>query len=237
MSLADKDRYDLAYVLEDYFFDKGWMGFGLAVLASWANIWMLNELVLTDAVYYNSFGDRLTGNRISDMLAFQEKWQWATYLLVPLLIAAQVFLISLCMWAGAITLDWKMHFRGLFRLVMQVFGFMTVLRLLPTFLLTFREVSVLDDLVQSDWYSVLALLGREQVPDWLHLPLMGINFFHAVFVFLLGLGLALWDRQKPFSKGGPLGILGSTGFVLGSYGSGVLLLWLIVVFLQLNARG
>ena len=216
--------------LTDFMTRSGWTGFALAVAAGLANIWIVQEYVLTEAVYYNTLGERMAAERIAQVLSAQAKWQWVSYALVPILLILQGFLVSLCMLAGAVALYWKLPFGRLFGRVMQVLGITAVLRLIPTAVLLFKDVRVLEDALYNDWYSLLGLLGRDTVPEWLHAPLMGLNLFHLIFVLLLT--LATWllrqDSTTTWTWGRTL------RFVLATYGSGIILWWLVLVFLQVN---
>ena len=230
METAINTKENTVNGLADFLTRSGWTGFALAVAAGLVNIWIVQEYVLTEAVYYNTLGERMAAERIGEMLSAQDRWQWVSYVLVPVLLLMQGFLVSLCILAGAVALYWKLPFRRLFGRVMQVLGITAVLRLIPTAVLLFKDVRVLEDALYSDWYSLLGVLGRDTVPEWLHAPLLGLNLFHLIFVLLLT--LAVWllrqDSTTTWRWGRTL------RFVLATYGSGILLWWLVLVFLQVN---
>jgi hypothetical protein len=88
--------------------------------------------------------------------------------------------------------------------------------------LIFQDVQVIDDLLKTDWYSSLALFGRDNVPVWLQIPLSAVNLFH----LLLLLGLVAGLRHLTDKTTRNLGLI--------SYGCGTLLWWLALMYVQVN---
>jgi hypothetical protein len=71
----------------------------------------------------------------------------------------------------------------------------------------------MDDLLTSDYYSLLALVDRDSVAPWLQVPLAAVNVFHLFLIAGLIMGL------RHLSKG-------STSWAaVVSYGGGTLLWW------------
>ena len=88
------------------------------------------KYVLVDAVYYNSFGEQLADDRIEKMIEMRDEWAWVSYLLIPVLIVLQVFLITVCLNIGTILFNYRIGFVKLFRLVMKVQLLPTVVQLI-----------------------------------------------------------------------------------------------------------
>ena len=115
-----------------------------------------------------------------------------------------------------------MSVRRIFGTVLRAVAVVMVIRLLPTLVLLLQDVQVIDDLLTSDWYSALALLGRDNVPAWIHVPLAALNLFHLLLLAGLFAGLRyLMDKDT-----GNLALIG--------YGCGTLLWWLALMYIQVS---
>ena len=134
----------------------------------------------------------------------------------------QTLAISLCLITGVVFSFAKVSFKSLFGMVLKVVAIIMVIRLLPTLVLMFQDVQVIDDLLKTDWYSSLALFGRENVPVWAQIPLSAVNLFHLLLLVGLVTGLSyLTDKATR-----------NLAFV--SYGCGTLLWWLALMYVQVN---
>lgn len=194
----------------------------LAVVAGGLNVYLVQEFVLTEEVYHNTLGERMAYDRIDKMLSQQQKWSWLAYALIPLGVFLQTFATSLCLLTGVVFSTAKVSFRRIFGMVLRVVAVVMVIRLLPTLVLLLQDVQVIDDLLTSDWYSALALLGRDNVPAWIHVPLAALNLFHLLLLAGLFAGLRyLMDKDT-----GNLALIG--------YGCGTLLWWLALMYIQVS---
>jgi len=208
--------------LTEIFSVSGWLMFLLAVVAGCLNVYLVQEFVLTDDVYYNTLGERLAYERIEKMLAEQREWSWLGYAFIPVMVFLQTLVISLCLVTGVIFSYAKVSFKRIFGMVLKVIALIAVIRLLPSLVLLFQDIQVLDDLFTSDWYSMLALVGRDNIATWLHVPLASLNVFH----LLLLLGLLAGMRHlsdKPTRR-----------MALISYGCGTLLWWVGLMYVQVS---
>ena len=86
------------------------------------------------------------------------------------------------------------------------------------------DVDKVEDMMKADKFSLLSLLGQNSVPKWMYYPLQTVNVFEIIFVLLLGYGISyLKDEEKP-----------NIGFVLSTYGVGLIFWVLFVVFIMIN---
>jgi hypothetical protein len=199
--------------LVDLFSILGWLMFFLAVAAGALNIYLLQEFILTDEVYHNTLGERLAYDRIERMLDGQQRYVWIAYAFIPLSVLLQVFAISVCLMTGVVLSFSKLTFKQVFRVTLTMVGVVSILRLIPILVLLIQGVTVMDDLLTSDYYSLLALVDRDSVAPWLQVPLAAVNVFHLFLIAGLIMGL------RHLSKG-------STSWAaVVSYGGGTLLWW------------
>ncbi len=183
--------------------------------------------VLTDAVYYETLGEQLTRESIAGLLEAQDRWAWVTYALIPVSIFLQVLLITCCLNIGAILLDYPVGFRSLFGMVIKAVSIFALGKLAYTVVLLGFDIRSLEDLFRADVFSLLGLVGKQNVPDWLVYPLNVVNVFEVFFWLALAGGLMLLIGRSFRSM---------LAFVAGTYGAGLIVWTLLIVFLQLTLQ-
>jgi hypothetical protein len=191
-------------------------------VAGGLNVYLVQEFILTEEVYQNTLGERMAYDRIDKMLSQQQEWSWLAYAFIPLGVILQTFATSLCLLTGVVFSTAKVNFGRIFSMVLRVVAVIMVIRLLPTLVLMLQDVQVIDDLLTSDWYSALALLGRDNVATWVHVPLAALNLFHLLLLAGLLAGLR-YLTDKPTRK---LALIG--------YGCGTILWWLALMYVQMS---
>ena len=219
LSLAPRPFWDTLFSLSP------WSSFALACLISAILVFFQQEVLLTDALFYNSFGEQMAYERIEELITRKEQYQWLTYALIPVLLLVQLFLISLCLNVGTILYEYKIGFKKLFRMMAQGSVWLALIGVLQLVPLYFSEVQTLDQMGQIDWFSLAALFSETELPLWLLLPLKLLSLLTLLTLLILAGGMH-YLSGRPYRK--------MLGFVALTYGLGMILLVLLLVFLQLN---
>ena len=115
----------------------------------------------------------------------------------------------------------------------QLFSLVSKVMLIPAFLKIvivcsiyfFYHVKSFDDLANTFSFSLANLFDLKSLPVWLQYPLLTINLIELVFWLLLARGIQ-YLLNLDFS--------GSISFVGYTYGVGLLMWMLFVVFLQVS---
>lgn len=183
--------------------------------------------ILTDAVYYETLGEQLTRESIAGLLEAQDRWAWVTYALIPFSILLQVLLITCCLNIGTILFDYPAGFRSLFGMVIKAVSIFALGKLAYTVILLGFDIQSMEDLFRADVFSLLGLVGKHNVPDWLVYPLNVVNVFEVFFWLALAGGLMLLIGRSFRSM---------LAFVAGTYGAGLIVWILLIVFLQLTLQ-
>ena len=76
--------------------------------------------ILTDDMYFNSWGEQIAYERIEEMVNNQKQNAWIGYVIIPLLATIQIFLITICLSIGVLLKNDKVSFEKLFTLVTKV---------------------------------------------------------------------------------------------------------------------
>lgn len=200
-----------------------WETFGVLCLVSLLVFFIQDQVIMTKEVYYHLLGEQLDVERIDALLGIQAQWKWLGYVLIPVVLLLQIASIAACMFIGAILLDWKITYRAFFALVMRTMTVIALGKVLQTLILLLSNIQSLEDIYRADWFSLLGWLGKENIPELLLVPANFVNLFEILFWMLLVAGV----RQLVEQKSG-------LGFIAGTYGVGVALWCLFLVYLQVN---
>lgn len=212
-----------------YFFFKFIILFSLMLLLSYFSVIVLpiNDLL------YQSYSEKLTTVQIEKVFAFQEKWRWISYALVPLLLLLKISLIASVLYIGTFFYSKvKVTFKQLFDAVIKAeFVFLLVSILKIVWFYFFQTNYTLEDLQYFYPLSALNIVGYKGIDAWFIYPLQVLNLFELAYWLLLAyfigkLAFTEKDKGKPMDLGFKI--------VASSYGS-ALLLWIVVVmFFTLN---
>ncbi len=210
---------------QDFFSPNPWVIFGLSCGIYALVLFIQQQYILTADVYYNSLSEQLTIGRLNDYLKAQRRWAWLGYAFIPFALSFKALFVSICLSTGAILLDYRVEFKKIFVMVVQALAIFAIGKCIRLVVIQAVEIKTIDDLIHSDIFSLLGWVGKETVPGWLLYPLSVINLFELLFWILLagGMGILInrsWNRL--------------IGFIAVTYGSGLLIWVLFIVFLQLS---
>lgn len=185
----------------------------------------INELFLTYNVYYKLFGENMAIDRIAKMIELSRKWQWIGYIVASVLILIRVSFTASCIYIGSFIGNLNIRFKELFKVALLadfVFVLAGITKLLM--LIFVKEVSTLED-IQFQPLSLLELFGKGAVDPILVYPYSLISVFELLYWLALA-WLLSGVVNKSFGR--------SLKTVAVSYGSGLLLWVLFVMFITLN---
>ena len=212
-----------------YIFFKFIILFSLMLLLSYFSVIVLpiNDLL------YQSYSEKLTTVQIEKVFAFQEKWRWISYALVPLLLLLKISLIASVLYIGTFFYSKvKVTFKQLFDAVIKAeFVFLLVSILKIVWFYFFQTNYTLEDLQYFYPLSALNIVGYQGLESWFIYPLQVLNLFELAYWLLLAyfigkLAFTEKDKGKPMDLGFKI--------VASSYGSALLLWVVVVMFFTLN---
>ncbi|WP_445713392.1 hypothetical protein [Flavobacterium sp.] len=181
----------------------------------------INDLI------YQSYSVKLTALQIKEIFALQEKWNWLSYTIIPILLLIKTTLISSILYIGTFFYSKvKVTFKQLFNAVVKAeFVFLGVGVLKIIWFYFFQANYTLEDLQYFYPLSALNIVGYQGLDSWFVYPLQVLNLFELAYWLLLSyfigkLAFTERDKGKPMDLG--------LKIVVSSYGS-ALLLWVVVV--------
>lgn len=209
-----------------------WIVFLWVVFLSILLLFSFNFLFITDEVYYGTYGQQFSISRINSMIELSNRWQWSGYAIMPAIILIRVFYTSILLSIGFLFTEQHINFGKIFKITILadfVYIFAGLAKLI--ILIFFKQVNTLEDL-QFTPLSVLELLNANNIDTLFVYPLSLLNVFEVVYFLVLAWLLVdiinETNQEKPFHFGQSLKM------VTASYGSGLLLWVLVVMFITLN---
>ena len=204
---------------------NGWKYFFLLTFFAILITFAINFLFVSDGLYYQSFSERLTTERIAKMIEASQKWQWLGYVFLPVVILIRVCFTAICIYIGCFLSNIKVGFLQLFKVALLadfIFVLIALTKLLM--LIFFKDVSTLEDL-QFQPLSLLELFDRKSIDTLFIYPFSLISVFELLYWLVLARLLSEVINQ-PFDK--------SIKTVASSYGVGMFLWVLFIMFLTVN---
>jgi hypothetical protein len=164
-------------------------------------------------------------DRIAKMFEMSQKWQWIGYVFTPIVILIRISFTAICLYIGCFLVNSKIRFKELFKVAL-IADFVFILAGIAklVILIFFKNVSKLDDL-QFQPLSLMELFHRNSVDKLFVYPFSLINVFELLYWLVLA-WLLSGLLEKPFGN--------SLKRVASSYGTGLLLWVLFVMFLTVN---
>jgi len=166
-------------------------------------------------------------SRIDKYIEFSKRFRMVGHALVPVIIFFRVVFVVLTIYIGCYFLERKVQIYNLFRISLTaefIFIFSGLLQLI--ILIFYKDVSTLND-IQFQPLSLMELLPKSSLEDssFLIYPLSLLNIFELIHFLILAyllyplIRVSFWKSLK---------------IVVTSYGAGLLLWVLFVMFITVN---
>lgn len=185
-----------------------------------------SEFVLTKDVYYQTYGEQVAIERIDRYLELRDSWNWIGYTFIPIILLIKMGYTAVCLSIGTLFAGLKIGFGKLFRIALlaeSVFVVAAVAR--TTWLLFVIDVGVLQDVQYFYPLSLLNMFDPGSLERWFIYPMHTLNLFELTYWLALALGLG-WVVKEQYDK--------MLRLVLSTYGIGLLIWMVFIVFLSLN---
>ncbi|MDR2585599.1 MAG: hypothetical protein LBC84_05170 [Prevotellaceae bacterium] len=173
--------------------------------------------IVSDILYYNTYGDQLSVDTIEMMIGGARKYVWVSYLIAPLLLLLRVTFVACCFYTALFFKNVKSDFASCINIALKSDTVFLVFMLFNIMYQAFVPASNLTELAANP-ISLLYYLDVESIPVYLLYP---VGLFNLSEFFYWGLMIGLVRYRYKFSTSE------SFSFVVGSYGIGLLIVALI----------
>jgi hypothetical protein len=191
---------------------------GMMVLSR--NLLELNNLL------YSSLADKVTYIQLKEILDFQKKWEWVSYVFVALIIIVKTSIISSVLYIAIFFSKAEITFKSIYNKVIQaefIFLLVPVFKILWFGL--FQTSYKLEDIQNFFPLSAINITGYAGLEPWYIYPLQTFNLFEVAYVFYLGYQIANLTESTPDQ---------GLRMVVSSYVPALLLWVCCIMFLTLN---
>jgi hypothetical protein len=200
--------------------------FALWCLCSALLTYLAQSFFVSEELFYQSLGEQVAVERMEQLWAESQKWAWVGYVILPILYLVKFTLVSFCIVTGTLLANVKISFKRVFQVVLvaEVIFFLPVLLRLGWFALVQTDYQ----LAEMQYFTPLSLANLFDVSKleiWWVYPFQVANLFEVAYWLLLAYGLHLHTQREYESM---------LRLVLSSYGSGLLLWVVLVMFLNVN---
>lgn len=158
-------RQKIAEIYSPYYF------FAFFCLFSILLSFFINELIITDEVFYKSYAERYNINKIQQLAETISKVEWILYLLTPILYFFKFLLVSSILLVGDFVYDYKIGSQKLFQVVMiaeTIFLLPDLVKLI--WFLFFEQAETIKHVGSFEFLSIYSLFKNEDIYSWLRYP-------------------------------------------------------------------
>ncbi|OHX67110.1 hypothetical protein NH26_12540 [Flammeovirga pacifica] len=156
------------------------------MLFSWVLQFVSNEMIISDEVWYTTYGEQLSLEQIDGIIEWNATYWWFSYLITPIILLIKVLLITFSLIIGGILFDISLSFFKTIGIVLITeFIFLIPSAIQLTWFTFFENIHSLNDLISFTPWNVFYYINKEDVLEWFIYPLSLINFFEILFVSIL----------------------------------------------------
>lgn len=185
-----------------------------------------NQFLVSDNLFYNSFAEQLTAEKIDTIIAQTQQWAWLGYVFIPIIYLLKFSVIALILLTGFFIINKKVSFSLLFKAVMLAeIPFLLVPLIKLLWFMFIQTDYTFQDLQYFFPLSALQLFEVANLPTWQIYPLQLLNLFELVY----WISLAYWLKRLLL-----ISLTSGMEMVIASYGTSLLLWVVFITFLSLS---
>jgi hypothetical protein len=183
----------------------------------------LESILMTDDFLYDSLVNQLSYERISEIIDQGKKWKWLSYALIPILVSVRIFFVVFCFSIGGLFFNIENGFKKFFSIVTNAEYLFIVPGVVKLLWFSFFQTNyTLQDLQYFSPLSVFNFFNPTEIDPWLVYPLQLLNAFELMYWFVLA-----YQLKEALNEN----LSGSIGFVARTYGVGLFIWVILVMFL------
>ena len=205
---------------------NGWLLYlGVLVLYQ-LTVFIGNTFIFTESFVIEQLEEIYSANILDNIMSIRSQFWWVSYSTEPIAIGLRLLLLYVCVSIGALLNEVEYLSTQIFKagLIAEVSFLVAKIWVL---LKIYFNPSLYSPDSAGELYplSLLGTFGSENIVTWLHYPLQTLNLFEVFYILLIS-----WLLSKQWKPD----FVESINIVLPSYGIGLLLWMVLVVFLTLQ---
>jgi hypothetical protein len=181
------------------------------------------ESIMSDDLVYDSLINQISYERISEVIDQGKKWKWLSYALIPILVSVRIFFVVICFSIGGLFFNIENGFKKFFSIATNAEYLLIVPGVVKLLWFSFFQTNyTLTDLQYFSPLSVFNFFNPTEIDPWLVYPLQLLNAFELLYWFVLA-----YQLKEVLNEN----LSGSIGFVAKTYGVGLFIWVILVMFL------
>jgi hypothetical protein len=202
------------------------IAFLVLCIINFAFIYISQEMLVSEELFYNSFGEQLAIERIEKLWEESKRFNWLSYVFIPFIYLIKFVLTSMALAVGLLIIEVKFKFKKVFQTVLIAEFIFIIPALIRLFWFIFIQTDYrLQDISAFNFLSLAGIFETDTLPVWLLYPFQLLNIFEVIYWLLLTYGVHLHIKRD---------YQDSLKLVLVSYGSGLVLWVVFLTFIQVS---
>jgi hypothetical protein len=181
--------------------------------------YLTNKYVTNDAYYYSAFGNKLSTDRIEELINNRKNLIWIYYAAQPIIILGKLYLLAGLLYSGGLLFNLALSYDNSIKVILLAELVMALQSISKTVYWLFYTPRTTQDVSNFSPLSIVQLIRANTYPDYFFYPLQLFNLFELAYWIVLIFGV-IYFAKVDFKK--------SFSLVACSYGVG-LFVWIIVV--------
>ena len=198
----------------------------LILFSSVISHYLIQSAFFTEELYYNTFGEQITLERVHKLFEMGSRYKILNYLIIPFTLGFKILYNSLWVSVACFFKTGKDNFESNFSICLKsevVFLIMILVNLINVFF--FKEISTLDDLNPVP-FSLLSFFNPNDIPVWLKYPLQTSNIWEVGFCIV---GSSLYSIKYSISFGSSL-VMFAIPYLVGLFVFIVFVMFIVLQF-------
>jgi hypothetical protein len=188
-------------------------------------IYLNNKIIFNDLFYYLILSDKFSIKNIEEVIVYKNKYEWLTYILSPSIILIKYILVTILVFIGIKLFELNITFENCFRIVLLGELIPILSSITKTLYFYIYPPSIIELVQNFNPLGLISLLKHDTIPKYLIYLLQQLNLFEVGYWLLLAYGIKSLGNVN-FKKALKITSL--------SYGVGLLIWCIFIVFLQLQ---
>jgi hypothetical protein len=146
------------------------------------------KLLHLDKLIYNSLAEKISSSQIESFFELQDKWQWVSWVFVPIYILIKTTIIASIIYIGTFFFSRiPITFKQLWEIVIKAeFIFLLIPVAKIIWFSFFQTDYILEDIQYFYPFSLLNVVGYQGLEPWFIYPFQALNLFEMAYVIYLG---------------------------------------------------
>lgn len=190
------------------------------------NIFIVNNYIFVDELYYSSYSEILPIDLIKKNIELKNTYTWLSYIISPIIEIIKIYFAVFCLIIGSYIKFGKSNLKPITKIVFTSHFILLLYNALRTVFLFIFEFQNISEILNFFPLSLLSILNLTQELEYLRYPFAVLHIFELLFWFSISYLL------KPITN---FNFIKNFIFLMKTYGIG-LFVWInLMIFITINS--